>query len=63
MRQLTRSDYDECDLMFGMDQANIPTIRRICGDDLGGKTRLLMEYTNHPGDVAAPWYTDDFDTT
>ena len=24
---------------------------------------LLMDYTDHPGDVADPWYTDDFETT
>ena len=62
-RQFTRSDYDECDLLVGTNWANIPTTRRICNGDVGGKTRLLMEYTNHPGDVADPWYTDNFKTT
>ena len=24
---------------------------------------FLMEFTDHPGDVADPWYTDDFEIT
>ena len=36
---------------------------RICGGDPAGKLRLLMDYTDHPRDVADPWYTGDFETT
>ena len=46
-----------------MDWANIRNMNRICGGDPEGKLHLLMEYTDHPGDVADPWYTDDFETT
>ena len=28
-----------------------------------GKLRLLMDYTDRPGDVADPWYTGDFEAT
>lgn len=28
-----------------------------------GKMHLLMDYTDHPSDVADPWYTNDFETT
>ena len=62
-RQLTKTDYGKYDLLIGMDRANLRNMRRICGDDSGGKMRLLMDYTDHPGDVADPWYTDDFETT
>ena len=62
-RQLTRSDYDQYDLLIGMDSANLRNMRRICGGDPDGKIHLLMEYTGHPGDVADPWYTGDFETT
>lgn len=24
---------------------------------------LLLDYTDHPSDVADPWYTDDFEAT
>ena len=62
-RQLQNSDYDQYDLLIGMDRANLRNMRRICGGDFAGKLHLLMDYTDHPGDVADPWYTDDFKTT
>ena len=62
-RQLTNSDYDKYDLLIGMDQANLRNMHRICGGDFANKLHLLMDYTDHPGDVADPWYTDDFETT
>ena len=62
-RQFTGSDYDQYDLLIGMDRANIRNMNRICGGDPEGKLHLLMEYTDHPGDVADPWYTGDFETT
>ena len=62
-RQLTNTDYDRYDLLIGMDQANLLNMQRICGGDYGKKMHLLMEYTNHPGDVADPWYTRNFDET
>ena len=62
-RQLTNQDYEEYDLLIGMDQANLRNMYRICGGDFSGKMSLLMEHTDHPGDVADPWYTGDFETT
>ena len=62
-RQLTRADYDQYDLLIGMDSANLRNMRRICGGDPDGKIHMLMEYTDHPGDVADPWYTGDFERT
>ena len=62
-RQLTNSDYDKYDLLIGMDRANLRNMHRICGGDSAGKLHLLMDYTDRPGDVADPWYTDDFETT
>ena len=62
-RQLTSRDYDEYDLLIGMDQANLSAMHRICGGDRAGKMSLLMEHTARPGDVADPWYTGDFETT
>ena len=62
-RQLTSRDYDEYDLLIGMDSANLRNMHRICGDDPDGKLRLLMDYTYRPGDVADPWYTGDFEAT
>ena len=62
-RQLRREDYVQYDLPIGMDHANLRNMHRICGGDSAGKIRLLMEFTGRPGDVAAPWYTSDFETT
>lgn len=60
-RQLTAQDYDAYDLLIGMDQANLRNMRRICGGDPDGKLHLLLAYTAHPGSVADPWYTGDFE--
>ena len=62
-RQLTNQDYEEYDLLIGMDQANLRSMYRICGGDFADKMSLLMEHTDHPGDVADPWYTGDFEAT
>jgi len=62
-RQMTRADYGRFDLIVGMDAWNLRNMRRICGDDPEGKLRLLMDFTDRPGDVADPWYTGDFETT
>ena len=62
-RQLANADYDAFDLLIGMDRANLRNMHRICGGDFAGKLHLLMDYTDHPGDVADPWYTNDFETT
>ena len=62
-RQLTNADYEKYDLLIGMDSANLRNMHRICGGDPDGKLRLLMDYTDRPGDVADPWYTGDFEAT
>ena len=62
-RQLTRRDYDDFDLLIGMDSANIRNMDRICGGDPQGKIHRLLDYTPRPGDVADPWYTGDFQAT
>ena len=62
-RQMTKQDYADYDLLIGMDHANLRNMRRICGGDPDGKLHLLLDYTNRPGEVADPWYTDDFQST
>ena len=62
-RQLTKTDYAQYDLLIGMDRANIRNMNRICGGDPDGKIKLLLDFTDRPGDVADPWYTGDFDAT
>lgn len=63
-RQLRNSDYEEYDLLIGMDRANLRNMYHICGGDFNDKMHLLMEYVGRPEqEVADPWYTDDFDAT
>ena len=62
-RQMRRQDYDNYDLLIGMDDANLRNMRRICGGDPDGKFRQLLDYTDHPGSVADPWYSGDFEAT
>ena len=61
-RQMTKADYQEYDLLIGMEQRNLNNMRRICGGDPEGKIHLLLEHSAHPRDIDDPWYTDDFDT-
>ena len=62
-RQMTPKDYDRFDLIVGMDEWNLRNMHKICGGDPEGKIRLLLDFTGHPGDVADPWYTGDFEAT
>ena len=62
-RQMTRADYDKFDLLIGMDNPNIRNMTRIAGGDPDGKIRMMLDYTDRPGEVADPWYTGNFDET
>ena len=62
-RLLTRRDYEDYDLLIGMDQENLRDMRRICGGDPEGKIHLLTEFAGRSGEVADPWYTGDFEAT
>lgn len=63
-QQLRREDYEDWDLLIGMDQANIRNMRRICGGDPGEKIHLMLDYAGRSGqEVADPWYTGDFEAT
>ena len=59
-RQLTDRDYEDFDLLIGMDGENLAVMRRRFRGDPAGKVRRLLDYTDRPRDVADPWYTGDF---
>ena len=59
--QLKKSDYGEYDYLIAMDNNNIRNMKRMLGGDPEGKVSKLMDYTDRPGDVADPWYSDRFD--
>ena len=60
---MQRSDYDKYDYIIGMDSWNRRNMMRILGKDPEGKVSLLLDYTDHPRDIADPWYTGNFDAT
>ena len=58
---MQRSDYDEFDLLIGMDGENIRNMRRIAGGDPEDKIWKMMDFTDEAGeDVSDPWYTGNF---
>ena len=61
--QIKPADYDRYDLIIIMDRNNLRNLRRIIPADPEGKVRMLMDFTDRPGDVADPWYTGDFERT
>ena len=60
-RQLVRADYDQYDLLIGMDGANLRNMHRILGGDPEGKIFKLLSFTGSEADVSDPWYSDRFD--
>ena len=61
--QLRLSDYDKYDYFIGMDASNRRNMLRMLKGDPDRKVHLLLDFTDHPRDVADPWYTGDFDAT
>lgn len=61
--QIRRRDYDEFDYIIGMDSWNYRNMLRILGGDSEGKVSLLLDFTDHPRDIADPWYSGNFDAT
>ena len=63
-RQIRRGDYEDFDLLIGMDEENLWNMRRVFHGDPDGKLRNLLDYAGRPGEaIADPWYTRDFEQT
>ena len=62
-RQMRLKDYEEFDLLIGMDFANIRNMMRIAGGDPEEKIKLLLDYAGRHDEVADPWYTRNFKET
>ena len=60
---MTRLDYARYDHLIGMDESNLCDILRLVGGDPQHKVSLLMAHTDHPREVADPWFTGDFEAT
>ena len=62
-RQMTREDYAVYDWPIGMETQNIRNMLRIIGSDPESKVRRLLDFTEHPRDIADPWFTGKFALT
>ncbi len=61
--QLKGQDYAAYDYIIGMEQYNLVGMRRILGADPQKKLCLLLDFSEHPRDIADPWFTGNFDLT
>lgn len=61
--QLRKQDYSNYDYIIGMEHRNIRNIERIIGADPGHKVHRLLDFSDHPRDIADPWYTGNFERT
>ena len=61
--RITAEDYKNYNFIIGMEESNIRNIKRITGEDLDNKISKLLDYSDNPRDIAAPWYTGNFETT
>ncbi len=62
-RQVTLADYEHYDHLIVMDRYNLRNLELLIGKDTEGKVCRLLDFTSHPGDIADPWYTRDFELT
>ena len=60
-RRMTAEDCEAYDLLIGMDEANRRNMKRFARGDAEKKVRLLLDFTDAPGEVSDPWYTRDFE--
>ena len=61
--QLKKSDYKDYDYLIGMEERNLTNMHRITGGDPDKKMHCLLDFSDHPRDIADPWYTGNFDLT
>lgn len=61
--QMTKKDYNKYDYLIGMDSMNIRNMLRIVSSDPEHKICRLLDFIEHPRDIADPWYTGNFDLT
>ena len=60
--RLEKEDLDRYDYIIGMEERNIINIEIILGKK-DKKIIRLLDYSNNPRDIAAPWYTNNFEQT
>lgn len=61
-RRITEDDCRYFDYVILMDKNNAVNFGRMFGGAYTDKEYRLLDFADVPGDVADPWYTDDFET-
>ena len=61
-RQVTEKDCQKFDMIILMDDNNVRNFHRMFGNRYDHKVMKLMNFTSQGGNVADPWYTDDFES-
>ena len=61
--QLKPSDAENYDLFLCADAVNLSGMVRILGKEHFGRCFRLLEFTEHPRDIADPWWTGRFAET
>ena len=62
-RQACPADLDRYDLFLCAESINIRNLARVVGSAVLDKTCRLLDLTDHPRDIADPWWTGDFTQT
>lgn len=63
-RRMTSRDFDEYDYLLGMETWNVRNMKRFARNtEDEEKIFRLLDFSDHPRDIADPWYTGDFETT
>lgn len=60
-RQITAEDGEKADLILCMEMRQIAQLQACCPAVAREKIHLLLDYADRKGDIADPWYTDDFE--
>ena len=62
-RRIVPADYDNFDLLIGMDVENLYYMENAWNKDPDNKVKLLLTYAGKDRDIADPWYSHNFDKT
>lgn len=62
-RQITKQDIETCDYLIVMDTNNLRNLYRLFPETDKTKVFRLLDFSEHPRDIADPWYTGNFDIT
>ena len=59
--RMSAADGEKYDMLIGMDGYNLTNMKRIVGPRCAEKCSLLLDYTDTPGSIEDPWYTDRYE--